>query len=97
MPLTSSSGFPFTENGILLYAPRRSGVYGIYKDGKWIYIGESEDMEARLFEHLRGQSHKSACIILESPTGFICDSCDATTRVIREKLLIAQLSPVCNG
>jgi len=96
MPFSSSTGYSFTENGILAYAPRRSGVYGIYKNGQWIYIGESQDIEGRLFEHLRAQSDQSACILGHSPTHFVCETCDAMTRVVREQALIREFSPICN-
>ncbi len=78
------------------YAPRESGVYGIYDNSEWIYIGEAKDMEARLYEHLRGQSDQSARILRRKPTHFIFERCDAATRVSREAQLIRELDPFCN-
>jgi len=96
MPFANASGYPFTESGIATYAPRASGVYGIYNSGKWIYIGESQDMEARLFAHLRGESEQSPCILRNNPTSFTFERCDAAKRTVRESALIRELSPSCN-
>jgi excinuclease UvrABC nuclease subunit len=92
----TNSAFTFSEQGIAKYAPRGSGVYGIYNSAKWIYVGESKDMEARLYEHLRGESDQSERILKHNPTGYAFESCDAKTRMARETELIAELEPVAN-
>jgi predicted GIY-YIG superfamily endonuclease len=97
MPFNATSGYSFTEAGIAAWAPRESGVYGIYNSTAWIYIGESKDMEARLYEHVRGQSDQSTCINRRSPTHFVFERCDASTRVSRERTLVWECSPSCNG
>lgn len=96
MSFASSNSFPFTESGIATYAPRGSGVYGIFNSKEWIYVGESKDMEARLFAHLRGESDQSACILRREPTSFIFETCDSTKRIARESALILELNPQCN-
>lgn len=96
MPFSTSTGFAFSEAGIASYAPRESGVYGIYNNSEWIYIGEGKDMEARLFEHARGQSDQSSRIKRRNPTHYVFERCDALTRVSREAALIRELDPVCN-
>jgi excinuclease UvrABC nuclease subunit len=97
MPFGNAGTYPFSETGIATYAPRGSGVYGIYNSQKWIYVGEAKDMEARLYAHLRGESDQSACILKNSPTLYQFESCDATTRMKRETALIQEFDPVCNG
>ena len=92
----TSTAFAFTEQGIAKYAPRESGVYGIYNSKNWIYIGESKDMEGRLYEHLRGESDQSERILKHNPTGYAFESCDAKTRTARETELIAELGPIEN-
>lgn len=89
-------GYDFTEQGILTYAPKSSGVYGIYNDSEWIYVGEAEDIEARLCEHLRGQSDQSPCIKRRKPTIYGYERCDASTRLTKEKALRVELNPHCN-
>jgi excinuclease UvrABC nuclease subunit len=92
----TNTAFTFTEQGIAKYAPRGSGVYGIYNSSKWIYIGESKDIEARLYEHLRRESDQSARILKHNPTAYAFESCEANTRTAREIALIAELRPVEN-
>jgi hypothetical protein len=96
MPFDCGTTFPFTEAGIAKYAPRESGVYGIFNGTEWIYIGEGKDMEARLYEHVRLQSDQGARIARRNPTGYVFERCDALTRVSREAQLIRELHPVCN-
>jgi len=96
MPFTSSTGYDFTEKGIATYAPRESGVYGIYNSGEWIYNGEAKDMEARLYEHVRKQSDQSARIWRRNPSSYVFEKCDAQTRTAREAALIRELKPTCN-
>jgi excinuclease UvrABC nuclease subunit len=96
MGFATSTGFTFSEAGIAKYAPRGSGVYGIYNRNGWIYIGEAKDIEARLYEHLRGKSDQSARILRQGPTAFIFELCDARTRTTREAQLIAELAPISN-
>ena len=97
MGFASEKGYVFSESGIAQYAPRKSGVYGIYKNGEWIYIGEAKDIEARLYEHVRLESDQSARIWRRQPTGFIFELCDGErARKAREAQLIAELAPTCN-
>lgn len=97
MPFASAATYPFTEKGIATYAPRGSGVYGIFNSGQWIYVGESKDMEARLYAHLHGESDQSGCILRRQPTGYVFDTCDSATRTARESALIRELAPSCNS
>jgi excinuclease UvrABC nuclease subunit len=96
MPFSKNTGFAFSELGIATYAPRQSGVYGIYNGTTWIYIGEAENLEARLYEHFRQISDQSARIWRKSPTHFIFELCDARSRTRLEAQLIRELNPVCN-
>lgn len=96
MPFANQSRYSFSENGIATYAPRNSGVYGIYNSSEWIYVGEAGDMEASLYEHLRSKSNQSACILRRKPTHYVFDNCDEKTRLTREKVLIQELDPCCN-
>jgi excinuclease UvrABC nuclease subunit len=91
----SAQGY-FTAAGIIASAPRSSGVYGIFNENEWIYVGESADMETRLLEHVRGTSDQSGCILRRKPTGFLCEPCSELTRTLRELVLIRELSPTCN-
>ena len=51
--------YQFERESIVLKAPESSGVYGLYS-ALWIYIGESDNIRARLLEHLAGDIRASA-------------------------------------
>src|SRR5436853_6029974 len=96
MPFGNKNGYEFTELGIARSAPRASGVYGIYNSQAWIYVGEAEDIEVRLYAHLRGESDQSKCILGFQPTGFTFDVYPELVRNVRERALIRELRPACN-
>ena len=98
MPFNATTGHSFSEAGIATYAPRQSGVYGIYNNQQGIYVGESEDIEKSLYAHLHRQSEQSYCILSRSPTRFVfdLDLGDARWRRAWEEGLIQELMPACN-
>jgi len=96
MPFGSNEpSFQWTHQSILSYAPTASGVYAISNAQKWIYIGESGDIQARLLEHLNGDN---ACITRNAPTGFQFEVLSPSQRLARQDQLIVALVPVpvCN-
>jgi excinuclease UvrABC nuclease subunit len=97
MALSDGNGHKFSEFGIFNSASTQSGVYAIYNSTKWIYVGEAQDIQARLFSHLRGESDQSTCILRNGPTGFDFELAPAlVVRKIRERFWIDRLDPVCN-
>jgi predicted GIY-YIG superfamily endonuclease len=96
MPFGSDSSFVFTERGIAAYAPRTSGVYGIFNQKGCIYVGAAQDLEASLYSHLRGGTDQSCWIRRQNPTHFAFEQCDEKSGNRREMQLIAELNPVCN-
>lgn len=85
--------FAFERLSILANAPRASGVYALFNPQRWIYAGETGDIQARLLEHLNGDNR---CITLARPTGFQFELPPAQQRVARQDALILQLRPKCN-
>ncbi len=84
-------GFDFSQEGISTNAPHASGVYAIYNGG-WIYVGESQDIQRRLLEHLN-----DVCIMQSMPTGFTYELvANEDERLARRNELIAQFGPACN-
>ncbi len=94
---------PFEENRYLKYgwdrrailrnAPEASGVYGLY-NVVWIYVGEADNIRARLLEHLAGDN---ACLIRYRPSGFAFELVAPEARSRRLDELIRQTEPLCNG
>lgn len=83
----------FNRNSILTNAPGTSGVYAIFQFGRWIYIGESENIQARLLEHLNGDN---PCLTQANPVGFQFELWPANQRVARQDALILACRPACN-
>ena len=94
MAWNGSGRFDFTEASILAYAPEGSGVYALFNENQWIYIGEGQDIKARLLQHRR-DSH-NACVNRYSPAYFAYEAVAATQRVARQDQLILEFRPLCN-
>jgi len=90
---SGQSGYTFNFNSINSFVPSQSGVYAIYNQQSWIYVGESQDIRARLLAHLNGDN---TCITNYGPTGFQFEPLPADQRVARQDALILQLRPACN-
>jgi hypothetical protein len=95
MPFGSDSSV-FSERGIAAYAPRTSGVFGIFNQTGCIFVGAAEDLEASLYSHLRGGTDESYWIRCQNPTHFAFEQCDEKTQEDRALKLIAEFNPVCN-
>jgi hypothetical protein len=100
---SAKGGAPFAERGcrvykwnhesITLHAPQRPGVYGLF-NALWIYIGEADDIRARLLGHLAGDN---PCIAHYQPSGFAFELVDEEGRAERRDEIAALLEPLCNG
>jgi hypothetical protein len=93
LPWSNSSGYNFTETSIKTNAPQLSGVYGLYSNQTWIYIGESGNIQERLLQHRGGDNE---CINRWNPPSFSYELVSANLRVARQNQLILELNPACN-
>lgn len=84
---------PFDRASIESKASQRSGVYGLFTGETWIYIGESNDIRRRLWEHLDGDN---PCIDNHGPSHFKYEIWPEHQRVIRQNQLIQDYRPSCN-
>jgi len=85
--------FALTRPSILANAPNASGVYAVLNPQKWIYIGQTGNIRARLLEHFDGDNQ---CITLAQPTEFQFETCPVGQRFARQDALIHELEPFCN-
>ena len=90
MPFPQQDPRPFTRAGIEALNPNQLGVYGIFKQGQWIYIGKG-DIRERLLDHLNGDN---PCITRYVPTHFVAEI--TTNMDERERQLIMEFQPACN-
>lgn len=94
MPWNGTNRFAFTQTSIVVNAPASSGVYALFNEGQWIYIGEGVDIQARLLAHLR-DSHNE-CVNRSNPAFFAYEPVGSLTRVARQDQLIVEMNPSCN-
>ncbi len=92
MPFTNTSSYPFTRKYIMRNAPYASGVYGLF-NAEWVYVGESEDIQRRLLEHL---ATDNPWVERLAPTSFTYELAEEEIRMGRQNQLIAELQPACN-
>jgi len=89
---TRYSRYLFQRECILKNAPESSGVYGLF-NAFWIYIGEADNLRARILEHLDGDD---PCIVRFQPSGFAFELASPNERRRRHEQLIKELQPLCN-
>jgi hypothetical protein len=83
----------FTTFAIRNYAPASSGVYGLSNSKQWLYIGESDNIQAALLALL--SDSESELMKLE-PKGFVLETCDRARRMSRQERLVGEYKPICN-
>jgi hypothetical protein len=84
---------PFTSGAIQMYAPLTSGVYGISNASEWIYVGEADNIQDALLEHLHDVD---TSLMKRQPTGFVFEVCDGGRRTARLDRLVLEYEPICN-
>jgi hypothetical protein len=84
---------PLTENAVQRYAPALPGIYGMSNAREWVYIGQSENIQGALLDHLRVLD---TAILKWEPTGFVFEACTGEQRHVRQSSLILEYAPICN-
>ena len=90
MPFPQQTPRVFSKANIEAIPPGQMGVYGLFRQNQWVYVG-SGDIRARLLSHLSGDN---PCITKMQPTHWVDEV--TSDYVNREKQLIAELTPSCN-
>ncbi len=85
--------YTFSNVSVRAHAPAASGVYGISNSREWIYIGETDNIQERLLQHL---AEISTELKARAPTGFVYELCERHARPSRQDRLVMQYEPVCN-
>ena len=83
--------YRFERESVVRHAPESSGVYGLYS-AIWIYVGEADNIRARLLEHLAGDEPG---INHYQPSGFAFELVSPPERSRRLEELIEELQPLC--
>lgn len=83
----------FSNASIRAHAPPASGVYGISNASRWLYIGETANIQERLLQHLADSGN---ALTPHSPAGFSYEICESAARALRRQRLVAKYNPVLN-
>ena len=93
MPFEQFTPRSFTPVSVRANAPSASGIYGISNAREWIFIGESDNVQASLLVELQ---QSDSALLKRGPTGFVFELCDVGGRRARQDRLILEYEPVCN-
>jgi hypothetical protein len=91
MPWQSRNGYRLARDLVLGKAPAGPGVYAIYSMRTWVYIGETENVQRRLLDHLDDPKH---CMHRYPGLHFSWEAVANRTGRCRELLL--ELRTTCN-
>jgi hypothetical protein len=83
----------FKTGSVERIAPASPGVYGLSNSREWIYIGATDNIKARLQEHLVGTN---TLVSARGPTGFFFELCALNECAALQSRLIHEFEPVCN-
>jgi hypothetical protein len=90
MPFPAQTPRLFTKAAIEQLHPNQIGVYGIFRQDSWIYVGRG-DIRDRLLSHVAGNN---PMITAKRPTHFV--TMVTTNDVAIERQLIIELQPLAN-
>jgi hypothetical protein len=93
MPFNQFTPRSFNNDAVEMYAPVMSGVYGISNAREWLYIGETDNIQSSLLNHLH---EINTSLMKKEPTGFVFEVCDQARRASRQDRLVDEYGPACN-
>ena len=93
LPFEQCSRQSFTLASIRAYAPSVSGIYGLSNAREWIYIGETDNIQASLLNELQ---QVDSALLSRGPTEFVFELCAPDARPSRQDRLVLECEPVFN-
>jgi hypothetical protein len=93
MPFENHANRSFTTISIGKNAPAASGVYGLADARQWIYVGETTDIRAELFNHLE---NPHGFLRDHPPSGYTYELTTPGERIKRQNQLVLELEPIGN-
>ena len=93
MPFEQFTPRSFTSFSVRANAPAAPGIYGLSNAREWIFIGETDNIQAALMQDLQ---RKDSPLYQHSPTGFVFEICEDSSRRSRHDQLVRKYAPVCN-
>jgi hypothetical protein len=90
LPFQNHHARSFKAAEIRREAPACSGVYGLSNARGWIHVGETDNIQGRLLEHLEGTDGFQT---EGAPTGFSFELSPPQDRAARQSRLVLELHP----
>ncbi len=90
MPFATQDPKAFSRAEIMTLQDGQLGVYGLYNQDEWVYVG-SGNIRGRLVGHLNRDNN---CIRFQAPTHMVMEFTDDHEN--RGEALIQELTPHCN-
>ena len=94
MPFRNCFARTFKAAAVLREAPPRSGVYGLSNALGWIYVGETDNIQAQLLAHLE---EPRGFVAHGVATGFSFELSPPSERVARQRQIVLEFDPPGNG
>jgi hypothetical protein len=93
MPFEQFTPRSFTPVSVRANAPTASGIYGVSNAREWIFVGETDNIQASLLKDLQ---QGNSALLKRLPTGCVFELCVAAERRARQDRLILEYEPLCN-
>ena len=93
MPWSAVHGFRFTSASILTNVPKQSGVFGLYNEQGWVFIGQGSDLQQSLFQCL---DKSRQYFWPNEPHGYTFEICNSDACNERRDALILEYYPTRN-
>ena len=93
MAWSAAHGFRFTSASILTNVPKQAGVFGLYNEQGWVFIGQGSNLQQSLFQCL---DKSRQYFWPNEPHGYVFEICNSAECNERRDALILEYYPIRN-
>ncbi len=91
MPWQDKTGYAFTHSGIMNHSAEEAGVFGLFRDEGWVFIGYSDNIRTSLLALLTRPEFQE-----EQPEGFVYGQWPHERSMRRRDELVLEYYPSLN-
>lgn len=91
MPWQDKTGFGFHRAGIMKHSAEEGGVFGLFRDEGWVFIGYADNIQASLLALLTRPEFRE-----EKPEGFVFEQWGPERSIRRRDELVLEYYPSLN-
>lgn len=91
MPWQDKTGYGFTRTGIMSHASEVGGVFGLFRDEGWVFIGYTDNIRSSLLALLTRPEFQE-----EKPEGFVYEQWPPERSIRRRDELVLEYYPSLN-